>query len=123
MDGNQKELLDFERSERFTRREKLALRYTHAIMWEPASADDAMWRELHAEFSEPELVELGYWAGFTFGGQRWLQTLNTSQGELEAFLEHKTRQEKEGGKPGPTVSARAARPNRTRNRSEGSHDT
>jgi hypothetical protein len=50
------------------------------------TADDAMWKALHAEFSEPELVELGYWAGFTFGGQHWLQTLNTSQGELHAFL-------------------------------------
>lgn len=95
MDDHQAELLAFEQSPRFTPREKLALRYTHAIMWNPASADDAMWKKLHAEFSEPELVELGYWAGFTFGGQRWLQTLNTSQGELEAFLEQKTRQEKE----------------------------
>jgi alkylhydroperoxidase family enzyme len=89
IDDNQKELLDFEQSRRFTPREKLALRYTHAIMWEPASADVAMWKDLHAEFSEPELVELGYWAGFTFGGQRWLQTLDTSQGELNAFLEKK----------------------------------
>lgn len=79
-------LLAFEQSERFSHREKLALRYTHAIIWNPADADDAMWKDLHAEFSEPELVELGYWAGFTFGGQRWLQTLNTSQGELNAFL-------------------------------------
>ena len=81
------ELLAFEQSQRFSHREKLALRYTHAIIWNPADADDAMWKDLHAEFSEPELVELGYWAGFTFGGQRWLQTLNTSQGELDAFLE------------------------------------
>lgn len=98
MDDNQKELLDFERTDRFTPREKLALRYTRAIMWDPASADDAMWRDLHAEFNEPELVELGYWAGFTFGGQRWLQTLNTSQGELQAFLEKKSRNKVAAGK-------------------------
>ena len=36
-----------------------------------------------------ELVELGYWIGFTFGGQRWLKTLGTRQGELEAFLKAK----------------------------------
>ena len=53
---------------------------------DPAQADDALWVELHAEFSEPELVELGYWIGFTFGGQRWLKTLNAKQGELEASL-------------------------------------
>ena len=47
---------------------------------------DALWAALHAEFSEPELVELGYWIGFTFGGQRWLKTLSTAQGEFAASL-------------------------------------
>ena len=73
-------------SERFTSREKLGLRYADAIMYDPAQADDALWAELHAEFSEPQLVELGYWIGFTFGGQRWLKTLDAKQGELAAFL-------------------------------------
>lgn len=73
-------------SERFTQREKLALRYADAIMYDPAQADDALWAELKAEFTEPELVELGYWIGFTFGGQRWLKTLSTRQGELEQFI-------------------------------------
>ena len=54
-----------------------------------AQADDALWQELHAEFSEPELVELGYWIGFTFGGQRWLKTLSTKQGEYAASLKAK----------------------------------
>ena len=76
----------YEKSDKFTPREKLALRYADAIMYNPAQADDAMWAALRAEFSEPELVELGYWIGFTFGGQRWLKTLGTKQGELEAFL-------------------------------------
>ena len=76
----------YEQSGRFTQREKLALRYADAIMYDPAQADDRLWADLHAEFSEPELVELGYWIGFTFGGQRWLKTLGTRQGELEAFL-------------------------------------
>jgi alkylhydroperoxidase family enzyme len=80
------ELMQYEKSDRFTRREKIALRYADAIMYNPAQADDKLWAELHAEFSEPELVELGYWIGFTFGGQRWLKTLGTKQGELEAAI-------------------------------------
>ncbi|MCZ6549397.1 MAG: hypothetical protein O6837_14960 [Deltaproteobacteria bacterium] len=80
------ELDRFEESDKFTHREKLALRYTDAIVWNPASADDEMWKQLHEEFTEPELVELGYWIGFTAGGQRWLLTLATRQGELAAAL-------------------------------------
>ena len=78
--------MNYEKSARFTGREKIALRYADAILYDPARADDALWRQLHGEFTEPELVELGYWIGFTFGGQRWLKTLATKQGEFEAFL-------------------------------------
>jgi alkylhydroperoxidase family enzyme len=85
------EIMSYEKSDKFTKREKIALRYADAIMYEPAQADDAMWADLHAEFTEPELVELGYWVGFTFGGQRWLKTLSAKQGELEAFLKGKTK--------------------------------
>ena len=80
------ELMNYAKSTRFTPREKLALRYADAIMYDPVQADDALWAELHGEFSEPELVELGYWIGFTFGGQRWLKTLSTKQGEFAASL-------------------------------------
>jgi alkylhydroperoxidase family enzyme len=83
------ELMQYAQSNRFTPREKLALRYADAIMYDPAQADDALWEALHAEFTEPELVELGYWVGFTFGGQRWLKTLSTKQGELQEFLRAK----------------------------------
>ena len=78
--------MNYEKSERFSGREKLALRYADAIMYNPAQADDALWQQLHGEFTEPELVELGYWIGFTFGGQRWLKTLSTKQGEFESYL-------------------------------------
>jgi len=87
------ELMTYEKSDKFTQREKLALRYADAIMYDPTQADDALWAGLRAEFSEPQLVELGYWIGFTFGGQRWLKTLATKQGELDAFLKEKTRTE------------------------------
>jgi alkylhydroperoxidase family enzyme len=80
------ELMAYEKSSRFTEREKIALRYADAIMYDPAQADDALWASLKGEFTEPELIELGYWIGFTFGGQRWLKTLSAKQGELEAFL-------------------------------------
>ena len=80
------ELMNYDKSSRFTPREKLALRYADAIMYDPAQADDASWSALRAEFTEPELVELGYWIGFTFGGQRWLKTLGTQQGEFAASL-------------------------------------
>jgi alkylhydroperoxidase family enzyme len=80
-------LEDYEQSDKFTEREKIALRYTTAIVWNPDLADDKLWSQLHAEFTEPQTVELGYWAGFTSGGQRWLHTLHTRQGELAAHIE------------------------------------
>ena len=82
-------MLGFEESDRFNRREKAALRYTEAILWDPQRADDELWRRLHEEFSEPEIVEIGYWAGFTSGGQRWLHTLHTRQGELLDYIQRR----------------------------------
>ena len=83
--------MSYEKSERFTNREKIALRYADALMYDPSQADDELWRQLHAEFTEPQLVELGYWIGFTFGGQRWLKTLATKQGEFEDSLASRSR--------------------------------
>ena len=80
------ELLAHHSSEAYTPRQRLAFRYADAIMWNPDDADDDMWVELHAEFTEEELVELGYWIGFTFGGQRWLKTLGSSQGQLQEAI-------------------------------------
>ena len=80
------ELMRYEQSTRFTLREKVALRYADAIMYDPARADEGLWAALHAEFTEPELVELGYWIGFTFGGQRWLKTLGALQGEFAVSI-------------------------------------
>lgn len=80
------ELFAYRDSDRYSDRQKLAFRYADAIMWDPSMADGAMWTELRAEFTEPELVELGYWIGFTFGGQRWLKTLDSTQGQLDEAL-------------------------------------
>jgi alkylhydroperoxidase family enzyme len=83
------EVTQYEESERFTAREKLALTYADTIIWAPDRADDALWARLHAEFTEPQLVEIGYWIGFISGGQRWLMTLKTKKGELAAVLSEK----------------------------------
>jgi hypothetical protein len=47
-------------------RQKAALAYTEAITWD-LPADDTLWARLHAHFSEPELVELGYFVAITMG--------------------------------------------------------
>lgn len=60
------------------------MRYTDAICWDPASADDQMWKDLHANFSEAELVELGSFIGYIAGGQRWISTLGVGHGEVLA---------------------------------------
>ena len=62
---------------RFDDRERAALAWTHAIAWDDAQADDALWARLHAAFTEPELVELGYCIAFTLGQQHWLGTLRS----------------------------------------------
>ena len=43
-----------------------------------------MWADLHAHFSEPELVELGSFIGYVAGGQRWIRTLGIGHGEVLA---------------------------------------
>jgi len=40
--------------------------------------------QLHAHFSEPELVELGSFIGYIAGGQRWIKTLGIGHGEVLA---------------------------------------
>ena len=66
------ETMDFER---FDGRERLALEWAYAIAWDSDRADDALWERLHAEFSEPELVELGCSIGFALGQQHWERTI------------------------------------------------
>ena len=43
-----------------------------------------MWADLHAHFSDPELVELGSFIGYVAGGQRWIRTLDIGHGEVLA---------------------------------------
>jgi alkylhydroperoxidase family enzyme len=76
------DLLKFEDSDRYSEREKAALRYTSAILWDADIADDALWEQLHAHFTEPELVELGFFVALTSGQQRWIKTLGIGHREV-----------------------------------------
>ena len=78
------DLLNFEKSARFTEREKVALTYTSAIIWNADIADDALWEKLHRHFTVPELVELGFFIALTLGQQRWIKTLGIGHGEVMA---------------------------------------
>ncbi|MCH8862515.1 MAG: carboxymuconolactone decarboxylase family protein [Proteobacteria bacterium] len=75
LEADYMELLQFEKSDRYDARQKAALAYTDAIVWDQETSDE-LWEALHQHFSEPELVELGYFIAITMGQQRWLKTLN-----------------------------------------------
>lgn len=83
VEGKYDELLNFERSERFDQREKAALAYAEAIAWR-LETDDAFWERLNAQFSEPELVELGCMIGLTLGQQSWLRLLDIEHHQVLA---------------------------------------
>jgi alkylhydroperoxidase family enzyme len=78
------ELLDFQTSDKFTEREKVALTYTSAIIWNAELADDHLWAQLHQHFTVPELVELGFFVALTLGQQRWIKTLGIGHSEVLA---------------------------------------
>jgi alkylhydroperoxidase family enzyme len=76
-----RDLLNFEKSTRYDERQKAALAYAEAITWDLA-ADDALWARLHKHFTEPELVEIGFFVALTMGQQRWLRTLDIEHHEV-----------------------------------------
>jgi alkylhydroperoxidase family enzyme len=59
---------------RYSERERAALVWADAIAYDSERADDDLWRRLHAAFTEPELVELGYSIAIILGQQHWLAT-------------------------------------------------
>ena len=77
------DLLNFEKSARFTEREKAALAYAEAITWH-LETDDSFWERLHRHYSEPELVELGCFIALTMGQQSWLRLLNIEHHQVLA---------------------------------------
>jgi alkylhydroperoxidase family enzyme len=56
-------------------RERAALDWAHAIVWDSDGADDELWERLHGYFNEQELVELGCSIGFELGQQHFVRTL------------------------------------------------
>jgi alkylhydroperoxidase family enzyme len=77
------DLLNFEKSPHYDERQKAALAYTEAITWDLAT-DDALWQRLKRCFTEPQIVELGYFVAITMGQQRWLRTLNIDHHQILA---------------------------------------
>ena len=55
-------------------RERAAVAWVDAIAWRAEDADDALWERLHRQFTEAELVELGYCIALMLGQQHWLAT-------------------------------------------------
>jgi len=78
-----RDLLNFEKSTRYSEREKAALAYAEAITWH-LDTDDAFWERLQRHFSEPELVELGCFIALTMGQQSWLRLLNIEHHQVLA---------------------------------------
>src|SRR5665213_636774 len=68
---------------RYDERQKAALAYAEAITWD-LPAGDELWARLHKHYSEPELVEIGYFVAITMGQQRWLRTLNIEHHQILA---------------------------------------
>ncbi len=68
---------DFENSDVFSLREKLALRFAHYIKHDVEKADsDAFYDELKEQFTEPEIVELGLWCAENEGAGKFVRTLS-----------------------------------------------
>ena len=74
-EADYRDLLDFEKSQAYDERQKAALAYAEAITWD-LDTDDALWARLKRHFTEPQIVELGYFVAITMGQQRWLRTLD-----------------------------------------------
>ena len=84
MESHYGDLLNFERSDRFTDRQKAALMYTSNLVWNPEGVDDALWARLRVHFREEEIVELGAFIAITFGQQRVIKTWGVGHEELPA---------------------------------------
>ena len=82
-EGQYDDLLNFEKSERLSDRDKAALAYAEAITWRLEPSEE-LWDRLHEHFSEPELVELGCFIALTMGQQSWLRLLDIEHHEVLA---------------------------------------
>jgi alkylhydroperoxidase family enzyme len=83
IEDDYRDLINFETSTRYDERQKAALSYAEAITWD-LPVDEKFWARLRKHFSEPELVEIGYFIALTMGQQRWLRTLNIEHHQVLA---------------------------------------
>src|SRR5436190_4774880 len=83
VEDDYRDLINFESSTRYDERQKAALSYAEAITWD-LPVDDKFWQRLYRYFSEPELVEIGYFIALTMGQQRWLRTLGIEHHQILA---------------------------------------
>ena len=75
VEDDYRDLLDFEKSENYDELTKAALSLSQAITWD-LETDDDFWNRLYKYFSEEQIIELGYFVGFTMGQQRFNRLLN-----------------------------------------------
>jgi alkylhydroperoxidase family enzyme len=83
LEGDIKDLLDFDKSIRFTARQKAALRLAEAITWGLESSDE-LWQGLYDHFETGQIVELGFFIGLTMGQQRWNRLINMQHSQFMA---------------------------------------
>src|SRR3981189_648590 len=83
VEDDYRDLINFETSTRYEDRQKAALLYAKPSPW-ALPPDDKFGARLHKHFSEPELVEIGYFVALTMGQQRWLRTLDIDHHQIMA---------------------------------------
>ena len=111
IEDDYRDLINFETSTRYNDKQRAALSYAEAITWD-LPTDDKFWARLHKHFSEPELVEIGYFVALTMGQQRWLRTLDIEHHQILAGTDasmapgFKTEEELERSKSHPEYWAR-----------------
>src|SRR4029079_2702780 len=71
-----KDLINFANSTRYHDTHTPALSYAEAITWD-LPVNEKFWARLHQHFSEPELVEIGYFIAPTVAQQTRARTANT----------------------------------------------
>jgi hypothetical protein len=52
------------------------------LVWNPTGVDEALMERMRSQFTEEQIVELGYFVSLTFGQQRWIKTLGIGHGEV-----------------------------------------
>src|SRR6202451_315361 len=83
VEDDYRDMFNFNSLQTYVERQRAALSYAEAITWD-LPVDDAFWVRLKKNFSEPELVEIGYFVALTMGQQRWLRTLGIEHHQIMA---------------------------------------